>query len=97
RDAGESLLERIERASGDLLDAAEPRDPAVGRRGGIAAALPGAEVLDQRARLRVVDGQSLAHGLLAVVVALGQRLAGDVVAVGDFRRIEPDVVGASAG
>ena len=51
-------------------------------------------VLDQRLGLRVVHVETLAHGLFAIVVALDQILAGDVILGRSLRRIEPDVISA---
>src|SRR4051794_35806940 len=49
-------------------------------------------VLDERRRLVAVDLEALAHGLLAVVLALGERLAIDVADVVALRRVVLDVV-----
>ncbi len=69
-----------------------------GARGSPVAAQLGV-ILDQRLRLRVVDLEALAHGFLAVVDALDQVLARDVVLPGHARRVVAKVVGAprSAG
>src|SRR3972149_2899087 len=64
----------------DLLHRAEAREPAPARRSGLARGGPARVVLDQRPRLGAVPLEPLAHGLLLVVVALHQRLAGRVAA-----------------
>src|SRR5690242_18340823 len=76
--------QRSESAPGDLVHRPEAGDPAVpgrplGPRGG-----PLAVVVDERPGLRAIDLEALAHGLLAVVVALHQHLAGLVVAAVDL-------------
>ena len=81
----------------DLVDRADAGDLAVLRRLRIARGGPVPVVVDQRPRLRAIDLEALPHRLLAVVVALDQRLAGDVVLALDLRRIELDVVGAARG
>ena len=67
----------------DLLDSA----CAVNRhwlwRMGVTRGVPLPEVLDQWAGLRMINLQTFLDGLFLVVVALHQRLAGDVI---DFRR-----------
>src|SRR5690349_15284172 len=78
-----------EGARGDFLDRAAAGNPAVLR----AELAP--VVVDQRPRLRAVDLEAPAHRVLAVVVALHQRLAGEVVAPFALWRIELDVVAAA--
>src|SRR5690606_3234457 len=92
RKRGGSGGERLERAIGDLLDAAHAADGAVFRRGGGLGTGPLAVVVHQRAGLRAVDLQALLDGLFLVVVALDQRLAGHVVAAFGLGRVELDVV-----
>src|SRR5207248_2142513 len=87
--------ERGEDAPLDLLDRALARDPAKARRAGLAARGPATVVVDERARLRAIHIEALLHRLLAVVVALDQRLAGHVVLARDLRRIERQVVAAA--
>src|SRR5690348_16245362 len=77
------------------FDGAEDVHLAITGRLRIAARLPLRVIGDERLGLRMIDREPLAHRLLAVVRALDQRLAGDVVAAGDPRRIELDVIGAS--
>src|SRR4029079_15407861 len=79
----------------DRLDAPDTRNAQAARRLGIAARRPLAEILDQRACRRAVHLQALAHGFLAIVLALDQRLSGRIVASRDLRRIELDVVRAA--
>ena len=66
-------------------------------RTGRAAVGPLAVVADQRLGLLVIDLKALQDGLFLVVVALDQRLAGDVVLALDLGRIELDVIGAAGG
>src|SRR3990172_6919522 len=84
-----------DRPVADVLDAALARDPAEFRRLDGIGRGPAAVELLQRPGLRQVDLQSLAHGLLAVVVALHQRLAGHVVLALHLRRVEFHVVSAA--
>ncbi len=56
-----------------------------------------AVVVHQRPRLRPVYVEPLAHRVLAIVVALDQRLSGLVVAALDLRRIEFHVIAAPRG
>src|SRR4051812_27593394 len=80
-----------EGARGDFLDRAAAGDLPVLR------AELALVVVDQRPRLGAVDLEALAHRVLAVVVALHQRLAGEVVAPVALGRIELDVVAAARG
>src|SRR5687768_11641737 len=89
--------QRGKSARGDVLDRADARDPAVLRRPRIAGGGPVAVVVHQRPRLRAVDLEALLHRLLAVVLALHERLAGDIVVPFVPRRVESDVVGAPGG
>src|SRR5712664_46619 len=73
-----ALRERAEGAPAHLVDLSLAGDLAVLGRAGIAGGRPLAVVVDQRPRLRPVDLEPLLHGLLAVVVALPERLARDV-------------------
>src|SRR5689334_4174247 len=70
---------RGESALPDLLDRAEARDFAILRRARLAARGPAPVVVDERARLRAIHLKPLLHRVLAIVVALDQRLAGHVV------------------
>src|ERR1035441_1778263 len=70
----------------DLLDAADAADAPVDRRSGLARLGPALVVRHQRPRLAGVDGQALLHGLLEVVDALDQLVAGRVVPALDLRR-----------
>src|SRR5690606_6795167 len=89
-----SVAQRLERARGDLVHAAQTVDGTVLGRVGRVDAGPVAVVVHQRARLVAVDLQALLDGFFAVVVALHQRLAGQVVLAGDLGRVELHVVGA---
>src|SRR5258706_16250313 len=86
--------QRSEGPSLDLLDATRAGDRAAARRLRIGRSRPLAVVLDERPRLRAVDLEPLANGVLAIVIALHQRLAGKGVASLDLRRIELHVGGA---
>src|SRR5690606_6713570 len=92
-----SAREGLHDAVADFLDRAEPFDLAICRSRRIIGCGPGLIVVDQRACLLAIHRQAVAYRFLAVVVALHQRLAGHVVGIGDFRRIELDVVRATAG
>src|SRR2546421_12595744 len=87
---------RGESALLDLLDRTEAGDLAVLRRLCIARRCPARVVTDERARLPAVYLEAIAHRLLAVVVALHERLAGRVVLAFDLRRIELHVGSAPA-
>src|SRR5690606_4176730 len=90
-------LRRAQRRQGalaDLLDRADAGDLAHLGRARIAARGPRAVVVGARARLRAVHLEAPAHGLLAVVLALHKRLAGEVVAAFDPGRVELHVIGA---
>src|SRR5438552_18931610 len=63
----------------DLLDRAEAGDLAVLRCAGFARRGQASVVTDERARLFAVHLEAMPHGFFAVVVALDQRLAGDIV------------------
>src|SRR5947208_14813507 len=78
--------QRSRHAALDLVDPADTRDSAKARRARITRCRPAAVVIDERARLRAVHLETLPHRLLAVVVALHQRLAGDVILVRLSRR-----------
>src|SRR5437763_6420098 len=79
----------------DLLDRAEAGDLAVLRRAGFVRRGQAPVVTDQRAGLFAIDLEPMAHGFFAVVVALHQRLAGEIVLAFDFRPVEGHVVTAS--
>src|SRR5690242_12812750 len=76
--------ERGEHAPLDLLHGAHARDFAIARRAGRAARRPAPIVVDERARLRAVYLEALLHRLLAIIVALDERLAGRIVLARDF-------------
>src|SRR5690606_6753684 len=71
----EGLFQRGQRPGGDLFHAAGARYAVIGRRGGITAGGPFRVVLDEGARLCVIDLEPLAHGVLAIVIALNEGLA----------------------
>src|SRR5437870_12954268 len=73
------LAQSAERALFDLFDRSDPGDLAVLRRLCLARCRPAPVVVDERPRLLAIHREALAHGFLAVVVALDQRLAGEVV------------------
>src|SRR5688500_10477650 len=83
--------QRGQGARGDVLDAPGAGDLAVLRRGRVPGSRPLAVVADQRPGLRPVHLQALPDRLLAVVVALHQRLAGRVIAALAPGRIELDM------
>src|SRR5207247_3755863 len=70
---------------------------AVLRRARIAGSGLFAVVVHQRPRLRSVYVEPLAHRVLAIVVALDQRLSVLVVAALDLRRIEFHMIAAPRG
>src|SRR5471030_483370 len=85
----------IEYARADFIDGAKARDPPILRRLQaivVAMCRPRVVVLDQRLGLRDIHVEPLLHGLFLVVVALDQRLTGDVVLAFLLRRIELDVI-----
>src|SRR3989475_12827648 len=86
--------QRGESARPDLVHRAAAGNLAVLRRARIAGSGPFAVVVHQRPRLRPVYVEPLAHRVLAIVVALVQRLSGLVVAALDLRRIEFHVIAA---
>src|SRR5499427_10517234 len=92
-----SALEHREDCPFSGFDASHTVDLAVFRRTRIAATCPLEVIVDKRFGLRVVDGEALLNRLFLVVVALDQGLARDVVAVGNLRRVEFDVIGPSRG
>src|SRR5260221_3790482 len=81
----------------DLLDRAEAGDPAELRRAGFTRRAPACVVTDERTGLLAVHLEAMPHGFFAVVVALHQRLAGDVVVAFALRRVELHVIGAPGG
>src|SRR5438067_7678929 len=89
--------QRSRHAALDLVERADTRDSAKARRARIARCGPGAVVIDERARLRAVHLEAPPHRLFAIVVALHERLAGDIVLVRLPRRIELHVVAAAGG
>src|SRR5262245_45474297 len=80
----------------DFFDRAASVDLAVLRRGGIFRCGPIGVVAGQRAGLRVIDLEPVAHDVSLVVFALYQRLAGRIVAAVLARRIELHVICAPA-
>src|SRR5690606_14784493 len=92
--ARRSTGQLLEDAIAYRLHRADAVDPHVARRARLAGGGASPVVLDQGLGLGVVDGEAGAHGVLAVVVALHQRFAGDVVAARLARGIELDVIGA---
>src|SRR5699024_1467980 len=66
-------------------------------RSGITRLAPFRIVVHQRARLLLVDRQALPDGVFTVVVALDERLSGDVVRISYLGRIEDSVIAAAAG
>src|ERR1700756_1693202 len=87
RGGAASVGEGGEGALADFVDAAGAADLAAARRLRIAGGGPLRVVRDERLGLLVVGGQPLAHDVLGVVGALGQRLAGDVVLAVDLGRV----------
>src|SRR2546423_1275257 len=86
-----------ENPGADFIYRSGAGDLAVLRRLRIARGRPLAVVIDERPRLLAVDLETLSHRVLAVVVALHQRLAGDVVETFSPRRIEFHMVAAAGG
>jgi len=72
-------LQRVEGPLADGLDRTGSSDTAVLRCPGTALGSPGRVVIHQRPGLRLINLQALAHGFLAVVITLDQRLAGDII------------------
>src|SRR4051812_34191670 len=93
-DAG-ARIKRREDLVAHFFDRTEAVDLDVARRARIAASSPVDIIRDERFRLLVVSLDALLHRELVVVGALHERLAGEVVDAGDFRRIEIDVVAAA--
>src|SRR6218665_3389276 len=93
----ESAGQRLQRARGDLIDAACAADAAVPGGGGGFDPGPVAVVVHEGAGLGVVDLEALSDGFVLVVFRLWQCFAGQVVLAVDLWRVEPDVVGATAG
>src|SRR2546423_15702879 len=89
--------QRSRQAALDLVERADTRDSPKARCAPIPRCRPAAVVIDERARLRAVHLETLPHRLLAIVVALHQRLAGHVILVRLPRRIELDVIAAAGG
>src|SRR5258708_4486485 len=81
----------------DLLDRAEAGDLAELRRAGFARRAPACVVTDERTGLLAVHLEAMAHRFFAVVVALHQRLAGEVVVACALGRVELHVLGAPGG
>src|SRR2546421_3218605 len=81
----------------DVLDLAEAGDLAILGRAGVARCSPASVVIDQRPRLLAIHQEAMLHRLLAIIVALDQRLAGRVILALDTRRIEFHVVAATRG
>src|SRR5262249_10528524 len=86
------LLQCAQGPRADLLDRALALYLAVSRRARIALRRPLRIVVAERPGLLLVDIGPLPDGLLLVVLALHQRLAGDVVFARRLRGIEADVV-----
>src|SRR5689334_22234716 len=70
----------------NLCHWAQARDLAIARRARRAACRPAPVVVDERARLRAIHLEALSHRLLAIIVALDERLAGRIILARDFRR-----------
>src|SRR5690349_11607013 len=97
RPLGVLLGERGECRVPYLFDWSHARDLAVFRGAWQARLGPVVVIAEQHFGLVMVDREALLDGFFLVVVALHQRLAGDVVDVGDFRRVELGVVHAARG
>src|SRR6185503_1991135 len=74
------------------LHAAHAVDLAISGRARIAAFLPAGVIRNQRPRLAAIHVEALLHGFFAVVGALDQVLAGDVVLARHARRVVLDVI-----
>src|SRR5258708_18248137 len=81
----------------DLLDRAEAGDLAELRRAGFARRAPACVVTDERTGLLAVHLEAMPHRFFAVVVALHQRLAGEVVVAFALARVQLHVIGAPRG
>src|SRR6202008_424337 len=90
------LSERVEYPLPNFVDGAHAVDTAVHWCPGRAGCGPVAEIVDDRPRRRVAPLQALANAFFAIVLALDQRLAGEVVATCALGRVEMDVVGSAA-
>src|SRR5678815_4878481 len=92
-EAGDSGAQRVERGAAHRVDVLQAVDRAIPRRARVAGVGPALVIRDERLGLRVIDREALLHGVLAVVVALHERLAGLVVEARPAWRVEPHVIG----
>src|SRR5690606_8896118 len=84
-------------ALADFVQRTDSRYLAEGRGLLVAAARPVRIVVDQGTRLLLIHRQAVPDGFFAVVVALHQGFACDVIDVGGLGRIEGDVIASAAG
>src|SRR5690606_5583729 len=91
------LLECVGDALADFVQRTDSRYLAEGRGLLVAAARPVRIVVDQGTRLLLIHRQAVPDGFFAVVVALHQGFACDVIDVGGLGRVEGDVIAAAAG
>src|SRR5690606_30278818 len=86
-----SARQAVENPLLDVIHRTNTRDTDIGRR--LVAALIGQLLVEihQRTGLRLVNLEALAHGFLAVIIALYQIFTGDIVLASDFRRVVLEV------